>query len=59
MLCQVWVIIAFSHRGESLLVSTSSVTLVTKRHDTSRVSVFKPLVGQRAPGQIHIVTSVH
>ena len=59
MLRQVWVTIAFSHPDESRPVSTPSATLVTRRHDTSKVSVFKPLAGQRAPGQIHIVTSVH
>ena len=59
MLCQAWVTIAFSHPDESRPVSTPSGTLVTKRHNTRKVSAFNPLTGQRAPGQIHTVTSVH
>ena len=59
MLCKVWVTIASSHREKFHHVYTLSVTHVTRRHDTSKVSVSKPLTGQRAPGQIHIVTSAH
>jgi hypothetical protein len=56
---KVWVTIAFSPREKSRRVYTQSETLVTRRHDISKVSVFKPPAGQRAPGQTHIVTSVH